>query len=382
MQNDRKIQRRLLFLTIVNVTLLVLILGVGLSNFTYAQENLNLHQKTLDEITKHRTSEQNPHIHVGKTPLAITVDPIRDKIYVANSGEDTVSVIDPKNDRILGNIKVGRGPTDMAFSGEKLYVANRENDTVSVIDAANNTEIRDIKVGRGPTYVLPTAHVANKDITYDKEDGVYVTDTIYVANIVSNTVSAIDRILVSGFKDNYTKIRDIKVGRGPTAIAYHKDRDTIYVANAGDDSVSVIDAQVNKAVAKVMFNIEPFNAGHIECVQDKDNKSKPPIAPIAREFYVWDSSQCIAKPNQGFEFLSWQENLGGNSTQLLNFSSSPSFLDSIIDPVLHKLYCKSTSSSNSERICSNIDYCDCYSIHWHMANSHHYRMEKSKKTGK
>ena len=71
MQNGRKIQRRLIFLIIITVIAVVLI--VGLSNFTYAQKNLDLHQQTLDEITKHTTSEQNPHITVGKTPVAIAI---------------------------------------------------------------------------------------------------------------------------------------------------------------------------------------------------------------------------------------------------------------------------------------------------------------------
>src|SRR5690242_5656964 len=43
---------------------------------------------------------------------------------------------------------------------------------------------------------------------------------------------------------------------------------------------------------------------------------------------------CTAKPNQGFEFVSWQENLPRNSTQLLSVVSPASFFDSILD-VLH-----------------------------------------------
>jgi hypothetical protein len=87
-------------------------------------------------------------------------------------------------------------------------------------------------------------------------------------------------------------------------------------------------------VAKVMFNIEPFNAGHIEC--NKDKNLKPPIAPTAKQFYIWSGSKCTAKPNQGFEFVSWQENLGRNSTQFIK-SSPPS---SIWDPILDFLHMK------------------------------------------
>jgi len=35
-------------------------------------------------------------------------------------------------------------------------------------------------------------------------------------------------------------------------------------------------------------------------------------------------------PNQGYEFVSWQEKLVGKSTQLLQVSAPSSFLDSIL----------------------------------------------------
>ena len=139
---------------------------------------------------------------------------------------------------------------------------------------------------------------------------------------------------------NYTNIgNDIPVGKEPSGIgpddlagkiyvanSGDKGPDSlsgIYVVNRGDDTVSVIDPETNNVVAKVMFNIEPFNAGHIEC--DKL------ITPIEQQFYVYSGSECIAKPNQGFEFVSWQENLSGNSTQFIKLSSTPTILDSILE---------------------------------------------------
>jgi hypothetical protein len=46
---------------------------------------------------------------------------------------------------------------------------------------------------------------------------------------------------------------------------------------------------------------------------------------------MWPGTQCTAKPNQGFEFVSWQENLGGNSSRLMSLVSAPSIVDSILD---------------------------------------------------
>jgi YVTN family beta-propeller protein len=161
----------------------------------------------------------------------------------------------------------------------------------------------DIQVGAGPT-----------DIAVNLR-----TFLIYVVNQDDNSVSVI------GLKNN-TKIGDdIKVGNYPRAIAINEPTNTIYVTNWEDGTVSVIDGETNKVVAKVDFNIEPFIGGLIECDKDKGKS----IAPIAQEFYVYSGSECIAKPNKGFEFLSWEENLNNNSTQVLKVSSPNSEFESI-----------------------------------------------------
>ena len=118
MQIHSKIQRRLIFLIIL--TVIVVILTVALSNFTYAQETLNLHQKTLDVISNHTTSSKhNAHITVGKNPKAISAAS-RDKIYVVNEGDGTVSVIDGNSNTKIGNdIKVGNGPNAMIFDNHR-----------------------------------------------------------------------------------------------------------------------------------------------------------------------------------------------------------------------------------------------------------------------
>jgi hypothetical protein len=73
MQNDGKIQRRLIFLIILNIIVFVFV--VVLSNFTYAQEDLlhqpELHQKTLYGMTKNTSSKEIAHITVGEHPSAI-----------------------------------------------------------------------------------------------------------------------------------------------------------------------------------------------------------------------------------------------------------------------------------------------------------------------
>ena len=72
-----------------------------------------------------------------------------------------------------------------------------------------------------------------------------------------------------------------------------------------------------------MFLVDPTNSGHIEC--DKL------ITPPSQQYYLYADTKCIAKPNPGFEFVDWQENLKGNSTRFIKSASPPSIWDSILD---------------------------------------------------
>ncbi|MGA9218329.1 MAG: YncE family protein, partial [Nitrososphaeraceae archaeon] len=277
--------------------------GIGVNSNTNMMYVANYLDNTVSVIDGENNTKIGNDIPVGSSPEAIGVNEDTNTIYVANLDNNTVSVIDGENNTKIDDIPVGKGPRDIAVNQlrDMIYVAYLDNNSVSVIDGENNTKIDDIPVGTsGDIDVIPSL------------------GTIYVSNNDSDSVSVISLT-------NNTKIDDIPVGKGPGDIGVNSDTNTIYVANNWDNSVSVIDGKANKVVAKVTFSTEPFNGGRIEC--DKDKLT----APIGEPFYVYSGSQCTAKSNQGFEFVSWQENLGGNSTQLLKFSSPSNIVDSILD---------------------------------------------------
>src|SRR5262249_6727811 len=59
----------------------------------------------------------NSGIHVGKDPQSIAVNPTTDKVYVANTGNNTVSIIDGINpNNGIKNVKVGLHPWDVAVN--------------------------------------------------------------------------------------------------------------------------------------------------------------------------------------------------------------------------------------------------------------------------
>src|SRR6266446_2039554 len=104
--------------------------------------------------------------------------------YIANSGDNTVSVIDTSTNTVVGApIPVGTQhtqPTGVAVSpdGSKAYVTG--SDTVSVISVATNTVVATIPIGARGVAVSPDS------------SKVYVTGdgTVSVIDAATNTVSA------------------------------------------------------------------------------------------------------------------------------------------------------------------------------------------------
>ncbi|MFZ0556350.1 MAG: YncE family protein [Nitrososphaeraceae archaeon] len=267
------------------------------------------------------------NITVGDRPRFIEALAGGGAVYVANSGSNTVSVINPANNTVLKNIKVGAYPSSIHRYGDAVYVANSDSNTVSVINLVNNTVIKNVTVGaypfsitssmnavyvaNGESNTVSVINPANNAVIKNIEVGANPSsiygfeDVVYVANGESNTVSVINPA-------NNTVIKNIEVGANPSSI--YGFGDTVYVANSGSDSVSVINPVTNEVVAGVTFDINPFVGGQIIC-NGLD-------APINRYFFVSSGTECIATPNNGYEFASWVETFDGNSTRTINASTA------------------------------------------------------------
>jgi YVTN family beta-propeller protein len=71
---------------------------------------------------------------------------------VANSGSNTVSVIDTTTLTVSATVPVGTSPAGVAVdpAGTRVYVANLLDNTVAVIDTTTQTVIATVSVGAGP----------------------------------------------------------------------------------------------------------------------------------------------------------------------------------------------------------------------------------------
>jgi YVTN family beta-propeller protein len=316
-------------------------IGVGSEGTVYVANLGSDSISVIDETTNTKIGQDIP---VGKSPVAIGVDGFT--VYVANTLDGSVSVINgTTNTKIGQDIPVGKFPNAIGVGSEgTVYVANSLSDSISVINGTTNTKIgQDIPVGKSPWAIgvdgfRDMVYVANlgsdsisvingttntkigQDIPVKDPTAIGVdeyTDMVYVANSLSDSISVINGT-------TNTKIgQDIPVGKDPVAIGVDKDTHTVYVANSDSNGISVIDGIANKVVTGITFQVNPFNSGYIIC----DGLTSP--SPVGQYIYVYFGAQCTSKPNEGFEFLSWEENLGGNSTQLISVSGSVSPWDSL-----------------------------------------------------
>jgi YVTN family beta-propeller protein len=181
-------------------------------------------------------------INVGKQPAEVTFAADGSKAYVANGGDNTLSVINPATKAVITTIPVGADPV-AAWIGQdgKMYVDNEEGQTISVIDVATNTVVQTINLGFMPGSAahnpikkeLWVTDPDNAKVHYWSWDpaagqwvhaGAFTTgagahataftedgNTAYVTNQMAASVSVIQTA-------THTKIKDITVGKKPNGI--------------------------------------------------------------------------------------------------------------------------------------------------------------------
>ncbi|HTC94781.1 MAG TPA: YncE family protein [Terriglobales bacterium] len=168
-------------------------------------------------------------------PVAIAQLPNGGKIYVANQGSNKVTVIDPTLIPLTTQLNpsaaikttlalaVGAAPSAIVASAEGncLYVANSGNNTVSVINATSDTVMpTPIPVGGGPSF-----------LRFDPK-----LQRVYVANTTGGSISIINHAADCSASTATT----VGVGTAPTSIAALSDGTRAYIANSGDSTVSVL----------------------------------------------------------------------------------------------------------------------------------------------
>jgi YVTN family beta-propeller protein len=261
-----------------------------------------------------------PTVAVGAFPQSVAVDQATDTVYVANINGNTVSVINGAAcnaavtsgcSRTPPTVPVGTSPDGIAVNQatDTAYVANGGNNTVSVINGATCNAA----VTSGCGHTPPTISVGTGP------DGITVnqaTDTAYVANGGDNTVSVINgatcnAAVTSGCGHTPPTI---SVGTDPLGIAVNQATDTVYVTNFGledfggdtvdaHDTVSVINGATcnanvrsgcSQAPASMVTGGAPFGV-----VVDQAADTVYVSSIVDSDVEVFDGSTCNATHHAG-----------------------------------------------------------------------------------
>jgi len=79
----------------------------------------------------------------GKKPDAIVTDPVTGMVYVFNGHAGSVSVVDPKAEKIVKTIDLGEDPEYARTDGQgKVYVNLGDSHSIGVIDTATQTLVK------------------------------------------------------------------------------------------------------------------------------------------------------------------------------------------------------------------------------------------------
>jgi YVTN family beta-propeller protein len=189
---------------------------------------VNQGNNTVTVISTVDNSVLNPGLAVGSSPVWAQMKADGTMLYVVNQGSSTVSVISTAADTVIGTLATGSGPRRTFYDPVKnrLYVANTSANSVSVFDASSSFGLP-VLLGVVPVGGAPVAVTV-------LNDGLRA----YVANSGSNTVSVINTL-------DLTIKTTTPVGENPVWIASSPtDNSRVFVANQGPPSAATCSGAV------------------------------------------------------------------------------------------------------------------------------------------
>ena len=290
-------------------------------------------------------------IQVGRNPFAIALNPVTNRIYVANDGNGsnaTVNVIDGSNNAVATITGFGNSPNALAVNPvtNRIYVSNGGNN-LSVVNGATNQIVATV----GPLANNNLTAVAVNPVT----NFIYVTDSsnggeVIAVNGGNNTVSGTvtvggspqalavnsltNRIYVtdSAARGGHVVVIDgtttpirmadsIVTGDGPGAVAVNPVTNRVYVANYNDlrGTVAVVDG-ATKTPSTINAGTNPYAVA---------------VNQVTNKVYV---------PNMGGGNVTVIDAANGNAISTVNAGTSPTAV--AVNPATNKIYVANSGSDD------------------------------------
>ncbi len=265
-------------------------------------------------------------IATGAQPVGLLLDKLQRRLFVANAGSDTVSIIDTRSDRVTRTILVrpdnerglpGSTPIGLALSPDerKLFVTLADMNAVAVIDLPRGTLAGYVPVGWYPTSAIVSPDgkrllVANAKGTAARNPNGKPVPGIedrpqYIQSIIEGTVSTLDLASVTAPQSLRASTRQVLANnQGPQVLAARQTR----FANPGIKHVFYI-IKENRTYDQVLGDL-PQGNGDPSLVLFGPNVT-PNLHALAQRFVLLDNFYCCAEVSGD----GWNWSTGGMASE-------------------------------------------------------------------
>ncbi|MFC5263939.1 Hsp70 family protein [Kribbella qitaiheensis] len=275
-------------------------LGVAVSDRDGHIYAVNSGSGTVTKIDEATLAPMGSPIGVGTQPQSIVTRPGRSIAYVTNVGDDTVSVVDLENEKVIKTIRVGDRPLNLAIgaSGRRVYVANAGSATVSVINTATNQISGTIPVRAKPHDIAVSSETQRLYLTHNGSNVISVIDTtnweptgvqiklaaepfdLVLSGRGQRLYATLNKSGLIAVVDTRTTPRvgvPIPVGDEPAGIAISEDGERLYVTNNDSGTVSVINTADNEPVGQpIEVSPSPSDAPQTDPPPTRRKTAPPP----------------------------------------------------------------------------------------------------------
>jgi YVTN family beta-propeller protein len=220
-------------------------------------------------------------ITVGRAPRAVAVGEQTHRVFVANAGDNSLSVLDTRTGAVLRTIAVGAAPAAVTVDEptRRVFVAEAGANSVRVLDARTGATLHTVHVGAAPTAVAVDV----------------LTARVFVANSGDNSVSLLDA-------HSGAFLRTIRMGAGPQggprAVAVSARSGRAFVASG--DSLILLDARSGAVLRAVPTGIGTL-AGNPVAVAVDERLSRVFVANVSLPDAnsPWDNSLVLLNARTG-----------------------------------------------------------------------------------
>lgn len=198
---------------------------------------------------------QNENVQIG--PHRLLIDKYKKELFTLNIFDDSISVIDIKNFQLIDTVYVGPSPNDGIILNNLIYVLNGDADCLSVFDIGSSKILEQIKVGFQPQSIL-----------YSKKH-----KKIFVSNMNSDSISLINPL-------NLHIEKTLSVYSKPYGMCLSDDEKFLFIANTYletglDGSITIYDIINNEIIDNIQCGRLPisiaFHNGFIFVVNSCSN---------------------------------------------------------------------------------------------------------------